>query len=283
MLKDERAKDGLRDFHLQWLGIYGVDELEKDDDLQDLLARGGQGDAGRDRRPSSTPPCSGRRRPASSRRCSPRAPRSSTGRWPSTTASPGSPATTCRRSTSTRPQRAGILTQGSFLAKHSKEVDSFPIARGVHVLRQVLCQEIPEPQHRAAAGARADAGRDHPQAVRGLHRGGGLPGLPRPDQRRRLRLRELRRRRRLPRQGRGPDGRRQRHAGAALGHAQLQERRRVRQGASPRRPRCATAWPATGCARCCGGRSGPTRAARSRPSTRRSPSRTTTCGRCWSA
>ena len=30
MLKDDRAKDGVRDFHLQWLGIYGVDELEKD-------------------------------------------------------------------------------------------------------------------------------------------------------------------------------------------------------------------------------------------------------------
>ena len=42
-------------------------------------------------------------------------------------------------------QRAGILTQGSFLTKHSKEVESFPIIRGVYVLRQVLCQEIPEP------------------------------------------------------------------------------------------------------------------------------------------
>jgi hypothetical protein len=42
-------------------------------------------------------------------------------------------------------QRAGILTQGAFLTKHSKEVDSFPIARGVYVLRNVLCQEIPEP------------------------------------------------------------------------------------------------------------------------------------------
>ena len=43
-------------------------------------------------------------------------------------------------------QRAGILTHGSFLTKHSKEVESFPIIRGVYVLRQVLCKEIPEPQ-----------------------------------------------------------------------------------------------------------------------------------------
>ena len=29
MLKDERAKVGMRDFHMQWLDIYGMDELEK--------------------------------------------------------------------------------------------------------------------------------------------------------------------------------------------------------------------------------------------------------------
>ena len=145
MLKDERAKDGLRDFHLQWLGIYGVDELEKDDifttyspevakamlaetaafvdatlfgraghrqargaaHLEHLLRERAAGQALRRRRGH-------RRRPS-------------------------------RRSSSNPAQRAGILTHGSYLARHSKEVDSFPIARGVHVLRQVLCQEIPEP------------------------------------------------------------------------------------------------------------------------------------------
>jgi hypothetical protein len=42
-------------------------------------------------------------------------------------------------------QRAGILTQGAFLTKHSKEVESFPIARGVYFLRNVLCVDLPEP------------------------------------------------------------------------------------------------------------------------------------------
>jgi hypothetical protein len=42
-------------------------------------------------------------------------------------------------------RRAGILTQGAFLTKHSKEVESFPIIRGVYVLRNVLCRELPEP------------------------------------------------------------------------------------------------------------------------------------------
>ena len=69
--------------------------------LHHLLARGGQGDAGRDRglhrRHLFGPQATGKLEALL-----PRAPRSSTGRWPSTTASRASPATRCRRSTSTR-------------------------------------------------------------------------------------------------------------------------------------------------------------------------------------
>jgi hypothetical protein len=42
-------------------------------------------------------------------------------------------------------QRAGILTQGSFLASHADGDFSHPVRRGVTVLRHVLCQEIPQP------------------------------------------------------------------------------------------------------------------------------------------
>ena len=44
-------------------------------------------------------------------------------------------------------QRAGILTQGAYLARRSKEVDSFPIGRGLNVLRQVLCHGVQPLQH----------------------------------------------------------------------------------------------------------------------------------------
>jgi hypothetical protein len=40
-------------------------------------------------------------------------------------------------------QRAGILTQASVMAVHSKSSESFPIARGKLVRKNVLCQTLP--------------------------------------------------------------------------------------------------------------------------------------------
>lgn len=42
-------------------------------------------------------------------------------------------------------QRAGILTHASVLAVHSKPSDSFPIARGKFIRKQLLCQALPPP------------------------------------------------------------------------------------------------------------------------------------------
>jgi hypothetical protein len=42
-------------------------------------------------------------------------------------------------------QRAGLLTQASFLATHAHENQSSPVARGVAVLRNVLCVALPDP------------------------------------------------------------------------------------------------------------------------------------------
>jgi hypothetical protein len=44
-------------------------------------------------------------------------------------------------------QRAGILTQGSFLASHADGDFSHPVRRGVTMLRHVLCQDIPQPDN----------------------------------------------------------------------------------------------------------------------------------------
>jgi hypothetical protein len=144
LLKDERAKDGMRDFHLQWLGIYGVDELEKDpvfttyspEVAKAMLAETsafinntmlGAGASGKLEAffTSSTSYVNA-------------ALAKHYGVSGVTSAEP-------QKVELNPQQRAGILTHGSYLAKHSKEVDSFPIARGLHVLRQVLCVEIPEP------------------------------------------------------------------------------------------------------------------------------------------
>lgn len=42
-------------------------------------------------------------------------------------------------------QRAGLLTQASFLATHAHEGQSSPVARGVAVLRNVMCVAMPDP------------------------------------------------------------------------------------------------------------------------------------------
>jgi hypothetical protein len=143
MLKDERAKDGLRDFHLQWLGIYGVDELEKDDSFttyspevaKAMLAEtaafidaaffGAQATGKLDALMTSNTSFVNA---ALARH------------YGATVSGDG-----LQKVDLNPMQRAGILTHGSYLARHAKEAESFPIARGVHVLRQVLCQEIPEP------------------------------------------------------------------------------------------------------------------------------------------
>ncbi|HEX4406422.1 MAG TPA: DUF1592 domain-containing protein [Polyangia bacterium] len=42
-------------------------------------------------------------------------------------------------------QRAGVLTQASFLASHAHENETSPVARGVAILRNVLCVALPDP------------------------------------------------------------------------------------------------------------------------------------------
>jgi Protein of unknown function (DUF1592)/Protein of unknown function (DUF1588)/Protein of unknown function (DUF1595)/Protein of unknown function (DUF1585)/Protein of unknown function (DUF1587) len=42
-------------------------------------------------------------------------------------------------------QRAGLLTQASFLATHATTMDSNPVRRGAVVLKRLLCDEVPPP------------------------------------------------------------------------------------------------------------------------------------------
>jgi hypothetical protein len=144
MLKDDRAKDGLRDFHMQWLGLYGVDGLDKDPSFT-----------------TYTPEVAKAMLAESSAFIDSiiQAP-TATGKFEDLFTSStsfvnealakhygvaGVTGAALQKVNLNPQQRAGILTQGAYLANHAKEVDSFPIARGVHLLRQVLCQELPEP------------------------------------------------------------------------------------------------------------------------------------------
>jgi hypothetical protein len=145
LLADDRARDALHDFHMQWLGLYGVDEIEKGDVYSDY-----------------TPETIGKamiQETAAFVDATMFGPQA-TGKLDELFTSSSSyldealarhygvkgvTGPNFRKVDLDPRQRAGVLTQGAFLTKHSKEVESFPIARGVYVLRQVLCQDIPEP------------------------------------------------------------------------------------------------------------------------------------------
>jgi hypothetical protein len=143
MLKDDKAKDGLRDFHLQWLGIYGVDELEKDDSFTTYspeVAKAMLAETAAFVDAAFFGPQATGKLEALMTSSSSFANAALAKHYGATVSGDG-----LQKVELNPVQRAGILTHGSYLARHSKEADSFPIARGVHVLRQVLCQEIPEP------------------------------------------------------------------------------------------------------------------------------------------
>ena len=99
-------------------------------------------------------------------------------------------------------ERAGLLGQGLFLALTAKPEDSSPTARGLFVREQFLCQHVPDPprrrEHQPAAGHRGEAADQSRAHVRACHQP-ELRHLPQADRSDRLRLREVRRRRRQAR------------------------------------------------------------------------------------
>jgi hypothetical protein len=144
LLNDERAKGGLRDFHLQWLGIYGVDELEKDDSFTTYspeVARAMLAESAA----FVDAALFGAQAPGKLEALLTSSTSFVNGPLARHYGAAGVTGDASQKVELDPTQRAGILTHGSYLARHSKEADSFPIARGVHVLRQILCQEIPEP------------------------------------------------------------------------------------------------------------------------------------------
>ena len=198
MLDDPKAKDAIRDFHLQWLDVEGLPDMQKDPSFTDVHARDGAVDAERDRRAGQRDPARAAGQRQARATCSRRRPRSSTPGWPGCTASATSPGTTCARSALNPDQRAGVLTHGSFLAAHADADLSHPVKRGVHVVRNVLCMELPDPDGLEIPELPAPKPGQTTRERYAAPRAGRLRRLPRQDRHRGLRLRELRRHRRLP-------------------------------------------------------------------------------------
>jgi hypothetical protein len=144
MLQDPKAKDGVRDFHLQWLDVEGLTDMQKDPVFASYSPEAAQ--AMLDETAAL----------ASSVLLGPKA----NGKLTDLFSSPasfidGRLAKIYGAGTVTgdglQPamlnpdQRAGILTHGSFLASHADADASHPVKRGVDVIRNVLCLDLPDP------------------------------------------------------------------------------------------------------------------------------------------
>jgi hypothetical protein len=130
MLKDPRAKDAIADFHLQWLYVDGLPKEPPKDPkftaytpqlvtamLSETAAFTNQVFAGDGKLETLL-----------------------TGTW-----TPEDPGLAKLYGAADPTQRAGILTQASFLAMHATATDTNPVRRGAVVLRRVLCDDIQPP------------------------------------------------------------------------------------------------------------------------------------------
>lgn len=141
LMTDNKFKDGLKDFSRQWLGVEGIATLEKDGSFMNYTAEVGQ--AMEDETVAFFtslmfgPQASGKLEDlhGSSKSIID----AKLGKIYGVT--PGSDGTATFKST----ERAGILTQAAFLTAHADADSSHPVKRGVHVLRNILCRDIPGP------------------------------------------------------------------------------------------------------------------------------------------
>jgi hypothetical protein len=144
MLKDPKVRDAVADFHLQWLDVEGLPTAPQKDArfkefTPDLVAamlsetvafstdlfQGPQATGSLDKLLTATATTV---TPALAKL------------YGATAAGTGAQAVNLDPA-----QRAGILTQASFLAMHADAGDSHPVRRGAMVLRRVLCTEVDPP------------------------------------------------------------------------------------------------------------------------------------------
>jgi hypothetical protein len=144
MLTDGRAKDAVADFHTQWLEFGGLPGLSKDASYTKYNAAVGQ--AMIDETVAF----------AQSILLGPNATGKLSDLFTSTNTFVNGPLAALygvsgvsgdklMPAKANAQERAGILTQGAFLASHADGDFDHPVKRGVTVLRHVICQDVPPP------------------------------------------------------------------------------------------------------------------------------------------
>jgi hypothetical protein len=141
MMMDAKFKDGLTDFSQQWLGEVGLPTLEKDGSFTAYTAEVGQ--SMMDETANFF----------ASLMFGPQASGKLTDLYGSNKTVVdaklakfyGITAGSDGKASFNPAERAGILTQAGFVTSHADADYPHPVKRGVHVLRNVLCQDIPGP------------------------------------------------------------------------------------------------------------------------------------------
>jgi len=146
MLADGRARDAIADFHVQWLEIAGLPGLTKDGSYTRYNAAVGQAMIDETiafaRSVLHGPAATGKLQDLfTSTSTFMNGPLAALYGVAGVSGDKLVPAQVPAK------ERAGILTQGSFLASHADGDFSHPVRRGVTILRHVLCQEIPSPDN----------------------------------------------------------------------------------------------------------------------------------------
>src|SRR5687768_1879575 len=144
MLMDPKARDGVRDFHLQWLDAEGLPDMQKDPSFtsyspevaQAMLNETGELAASILLGPQATGKLTDLFSTSSS---------FLDARLARHYGAMNVTGDNLRPVALNSAERAGLLTQGSFLAAHADADVSHPVKRGVHVLRQVPCIDLPDP------------------------------------------------------------------------------------------------------------------------------------------
>jgi hypothetical protein len=144
MLNDAKAKDAVRDFHLQWLDVEGLPDMQKDPSFTAYTPETAQSMLNETAELAGSillgPQASGKLADLFS------TPSSIIDARVARVYGAGNVTGDNMRPVSLNPeQRAGLLTHGSFLASHADADLSHPVKRGVHVVRNVLCMELADP------------------------------------------------------------------------------------------------------------------------------------------
>jgi hypothetical protein len=144
MIKHEHARDGIADFHVQWLEIAGLPGLTKDESYTKYNAAVGQAMIHETVAFAQSvlwgPTATGKLQQLFT--SSDSFMNAGLANLYGVKGVTGDQMTAAKHDAK---QRAGLLTHASFLASHADGDFSHPVRRGVTMLRHVLCQNIPSP------------------------------------------------------------------------------------------------------------------------------------------